>query len=328
METEMEAFPEAEYKPLDLDQVRTISIRERRSLVQHERFADIAEPGPEFERFFESLPRFLAADKLRNLIDAVCRARLDERPVVLAMGAHVVKCGLSPLVIDLMSRGVLTTVATNGAGAIHDYEISLVGETSEDVAENIQDGSFGTARETAAAFARAAKRGAAEEIGLGRALGLEVLERKNRFGRLSLLAQGIKYRVPVTVHCAVGTDVVNLCPEQSGSDLGESSYTDFKILARIACDLSGGVWINMGSAVVLPEVFLKVFTVARNIGHPLRDVTTANLDMIDHYRPRVNVVGRPAQRGITILGHHEIMFPLLRMGILSMLKKHGLQALK
>ncbi len=305
------------YKPVKLDQIKTYPINKRENLVSIDRFGKAIE-FKGFNKFIDSLPGFLAANDLRNLIGSIVEAYNKERPVVLALGAHVIKCGLSPVVIDLMKRGIVTAVAMNGSGAIHDYEISLIGETSEDVSHSLKDGSFGMARETADAIQAAAS---IPECGLGRALGSKILEDKNKYKQYSIMAEGARLDIPVTVHVAIGTDTIHMHPNVSGSDIGESSHIDFKILCSVVSGLERGVWINIGSAVIMPEVFLKAITVARNLGRKIKNFTTANMDMIQHYRPQTNVVRRPANRGYSITGHHEIMLPLLRLGILSEITK-------
>ena len=239
----------------------------------------------------------------------------------MALGAHVIKCGLSPLIIDLMQRRIITAIAMNGAGAIHDYEVSLIGATSEDVAASLKDGSFGMVRETARVFQLASEKGTKEETGLGRALGEKISTDKNRYQDLSILVWGDKLNIPVTVHVALGTDTIHMHPNVSGRDLGESSHIDFKILASVVSELEGGVWLNVGSAVIMPEVFLKALCIARNIGHKVENFVTVNMDMIQHYRPQTNVLKRPSPYGYAITGHHEIMLPLLRMGVLAKLDK-------
>ena len=233
------------------------------------------------------------------------------------MGGHVVKVGCGPVLIDLMERGIVTALAVNGAFAIHDYEIALEGETSEFVDETIRDGSFGWAREPAEAFARACARGVREGIGLGRAIALEAEKLPN--ARHSMLAACARLAVPVTVHVAIGTDTVHMHPAVSGAEVGEASHLDFRIAARIATELEGGVWLNVGSAVLMPEVFLKLVSIARNRGVALEHVVAANLDMQRHYRTGANVIGRPVARGIEVLGHHEINLPLLRLAVLAAL---------
>lgn len=304
-------------EPLDLSRIKTHSIKERKNLSNVGLFAKPVSPADGIPAFFESLPEILASANLRKVIDAIVQAYQNKRPVVMALGAHVIKCGLSPLIIDLMKRRVVTAIAMNGAAAIHDYEISLIGATSEDVAANLQDGSFGMVKETAEAFQIASERGAKGNIGLGRALGERILEEGNVHHDLSLLGWGAKLSVPATVHVAFGTDTIHMHPNISGKDLGESSHIDFKILASIVSGLEGGVWLNVGSAVIMPEVFLKAICVARNVGHTINNFVTVNMDMIQHYRPQTNVLKRPTRYGYAITGHHEIMLPLLRIGILS-----------
>ncbi|MEK6559122.1 MAG: hypothetical protein AABZ43_03170, partial [Planctomycetota bacterium] len=304
---------------LDLRRIKTYSIKKRKNLSNINQFAKPVLPTDGISAFFESLPEILASANLRNVIDAIVQAYHNKRPVVMAIGAHVIKCGLSPLIIDLMKRRVITALAMNGAAAIHDYEVSLIGATSEDVAVSLKDGSFGMARETAAAFQIASTKGAKENIGLGRALGNKIAEEKNKYNDMSLLVWGAKLNIPATVHVALGTDTIHMHPNVSGKDLGESSHIDFKILASVVSELEGGVWLNVGSAVIMPEVFLKALCIARNSGQQVENFVTVNMDMIQHYRPQTNVLKRPTQQGYAITGHHEIMLPLLRIGILSKL---------
>ncbi len=308
-------------KPLNLAGIKTYSIIERKGLVNVQQFAKPLPPPEGFSEFLDSLPKTLAAGSLIEVIRAIVKAHRKGLPVVTAMGAHVIKCGLSPLVIDLMERGIITTVAMNSAGAIHDYEVSLVGNTSEDVKAGLRDGSFGMARETAEAFQEASTRGAQEGIGLGAALGRKINEDGNKFADYSILAAADRLELPATVHVTIGADTVHMHPNVSGGDLGESSHIDFRILAGVVSKLEGGVWLNVGSAVVMPEVFLKCLSAARNLGHKVEDFVTVDMDMLRHYRPTVNVVQRPTAKGHSLTGHHEIMLPFLRMGILSSL--HG-----
>ncbi len=302
-------------KPIDLKKIKTYSIKKRKNLV------NIGQSGKpiefkNFNKFIDSLPKVLAADALRNVIDNIVKAHNKDRQVVLAIGAHVIKCGLSSIVIDLMKRGIITAVAMNGAGAIHDYEISLIGGTSEDVSDSLKDGTFGMAKETAEAIQDAAS---VPELGLGRALGDKIIKDKNKHKQYSILAEGARLNIPITVHVAIGTETIHMHPCISGADMGESSHVDFKKLCSVVSELEGGVWLNVGSAVIMPEVFLKAITVARNLGRKIKNFTTVNMDMIQHYRPQTNVVNRPTTHGYSITGHHEIMLPLLRLGILSKL---------
>ncbi|MDH3520171.1 MAG: hypothetical protein OEM49_06890 [Myxococcales bacterium] len=306
-------------EPLDLSATRPIPLEGRANKAGVDRFRALAPPGAPIEEVLASLPDFLGAASLRALAECVASAHARGRQVVAALGGHVVKVGCGPVFIDLMERGIVTALAVNGAFVIHDYEIALQGATSEYVDETIRDGTFGWAQEPADAFARACARGAREGIGLGRALALETVKLPRADD--SVLAACARLEVPITVHVGIGTDTVHMHPALSGADLGEASHIDFRIAARIATELDGGVWINVGSAVVMPEVFLKLVSIARNLGHPLNEVVAANLDMQRHYRTDANVIGRPVARGIEILGHHEINLPLLRHAILAALAR-------
>jgi hypothetical protein len=305
--------------PVDLSRVKTYSIKERINLVTTTQFARPIPPFKEFSEFLDSLPRLLASEGLLKVIESVASAHGGRRQVVMALGAHVVKCGLSPLILDLMERGIVTALAMNGATAIHDYEISLIGATSEDVKAGMEDGSFGMARETAQAFQEASGAAVRDGMGLGAALGKKINEEKGPFARYSLLGAAHRLGLPATVHVVMGADIVHMHPI-SGKDLGEATMHDFRLLAGVVAQLEGGVWFNIGSSVVLPEVFLKALNVARNLGHKVKNFVTVNMDMLNHYRPTVNVIQRPTRQGYTLIGHHEIMIPLLRMGILSKLE--------
>ena len=314
MSNETGSFP-----PLDLNKIATYSIKERKNLSNIDLFAKPTMPADGIYAFFESLPGILASANLQKVIDAIAQAYYNKRPVVMALGAHVIKCGLSPLIIDLMKRRIITALAMNGAAAIHDYEVALIGATSEDVAASLKDGSFGMVKETAKAFQAASAKGAQDGNGLGRALGNRIVEEGCEHKELSLLVWGARLNIPTTVHVALGTDTIHMHPNVSGRDLGESSHTDFKILASVVSKLEGGVWLNVGSAVIMPEVFLKALCIARNVGNVVENFVTVNMDMLQHYRPQTNVLKRPTQHGYAITGHHEIMLPLLRMGILARL---------
>lgn len=303
---------------LPLHRLKTYPLKDRKSLINVRQFATLPQPGREWAAFFKSLPDILGGRDLNYLIDAVITAHKNKHLVAVGLGGHVIKCGLAPVIIDLIDRGIINVVAMNGSTAIHDYEISLIGATSEDVAESIKDGSFGMAEEPAFAFARAAK----QTGGFGKALGRMVLSEKHKFADYSILAAAAKKDIPVTVHIAIGTDIVHMHPCISGDELGKAALADFHIFAEVVSRLNKGVYINIGSAVILPEVFLKAVAIARNLGYKLTDFTTANLDMVQHYRPRQNVTSRPntaANAGINLTGQHEIILPLLRLGILSKL---------
>lgn len=303
--------------------VKTYSLRERKNKVHLEGFAKPVLPDRSFIRYLEHLPRFLAVESLSAVSRAIAVACRHQKPVVLAMGGHVIKTGLSPLVIDLMQRKIITTVAMNGSGAVHDYEISLIGETSEDVAEEIKTGRFGMAEETGRALNEAAQWGMSHQRGYGYAIGKRITDDRNPYMNYSILSEGYRHQIPVTVHLAIGTDIIHMHPSTDGKALGDTTFRDYQILTDIVCMMDGGVWINIGSAVILPEIFIKAVSVARNLGYPLANITTVNMDMVQHYRPMENVVRRPVLgngHGYAITGHHEILFPLLRMMVLCELE--------
>ncbi|HZT78679.1 MAG TPA: hypothetical protein VFA26_00535 [Gemmataceae bacterium] len=314
--------------PVDLSRVTTIPLGQRRNKVAAANFARPAQPARSFRDFLASLPDILAGSDLRAVIAAIVAARRNGRPVIAGLGAHVIKCGLGPLLIDLMERRVITALALNGSGAIHDCEIALIGETSEDVAAGLKDGSFGMVRETGELLNRAVNRVAEQpERGMGALLGehLETTAAPHR--QYSLLAAGHRLGVPVTVHVAIGTDIVHMHPSANGAAIGQATFNDFRLFAAVVSGLSGGVYLNVGSSVVLPEVFLKAFTVAQNLGADLRDFVTVNLDMLMHYRPGENVVRRPPTvggRGYSLIGRHEIMLPLLAQAVVDQLADGGI----
>lgn len=305
---------------IDLSKVRTIPLNARRCKVSISDFAKRAEKGESFRDFYDSLPRILAAQNLKKLVDAVSCAHKKNKMVIIMMGAHVIKCGLSPLIIDLMKRGVVKAVALNGAGVIHDTEIAMIGRTSEDVGEGILDGSFGMAKETADFINQAINSGFTNGIGIGESVGGKIVKSKLPHRNLSILASAHELNVPVTVHVAIGTDIIHQHYSANGAAIGEGSLIDFKNFIYSVSKLEGGVLINLGSAVILPEVFLKAITVARNLGHKVDTLTTANFDMINQYRPYQNILSRPTSkggRGYNIIGHHEIMIPLVYRSIIE-----------
>jgi hypothetical protein len=305
------------FKQIDLSRIRTISIAERKSMVTPRRFARVFDPKKEsFSRFIASLPSILVGEELRTIVEDIVNARRKRKPVVMLIGAHVVKVGLSPLIIDLIKRNIVSAVGMNGAAAIHDVETAMWGKTSEDVAEHIKDGRFGMSRETGEFINTALKTASVYgDEGFGEAIAKEIIRRKAKNRKLSILAEAYRHDVPTSVHVAIGTDIIHQQPSMDGAATGEMTFRDFKVLCSVVKDLHpGGVVLNVGSAVVLPEVFLKALTVARNLGHPVRKFTTVTFDMLRHYRPMMNVVERPTQdggRGYYITGHHEIMIPLL-----------------
>jgi hypothetical protein len=307
----------SKYRQIDLARVRTISIKSRKSKVSPDEFGKrIDARKATFRQFVDSLPHILIADDLRNLVKDIVRSRKRKKPVILMMGAHVIKVGMSPIIIDLVRRGFVTHIAMNSAAAIHDVETAMWGHTSEDVAVNLMDGTFGMSRETGEFINKALVKGfAGTSDGYGETLAKKIIASKGRKRKVSVLAACYSAGVPVTVHAAIGTDIVHQQPSMDGAATGELSFRDFKILINSVKDLrNGGVVLNIGSAVILPEVVLKALTVARNLGFKAQGFSTANFDMIRHYRPQMNVIERPTQRhgrGYSFTGHHEIMVPLL-----------------
>jgi hypothetical protein len=309
--------------------LRRKSIKDRRHLAHVGDFGKPAPPGASFAEWLESLPDFLAVKSLRALVEAVVSARRAGAPFMVAMGAHVIKTGCAPLLIDLMRRGLLTGLAMHNAGAIHDFEIALHGETSEDVNATLRDGSFGMIVETPSAFGEAARDARARGVGLGRAVG-ELINRRGMPHRgASLLAVAAELGLPATVHVAFGTDTIHVHPEIDGADLGAATQNDLRLLAAEVERLEGpatgpgGVWLNIGSAVILPEVFLKVVGLARHRGRNLDRMVAANFDMISHYRTRQNVVGRPTPTGFNVIGHHELLIPLFRQMLVEAWERAG-----
>jgi hypothetical protein len=310
-------------RPLDRSLVRTYPIRERTHKVHLEHLGRLPKTDS-VAALIDSMPDLLAARSLRAFVEAVVAARKHRKPVLAALGGHVVKCGCTPYLIELMRRKVLTGVAMNGSTAIHDFELALIGQTSEDVAATLEDGSFGMVEETGRMMNEAITDGAAQGLGAGRALGEAIIKADLPHRDVSLLAAGIELDVPVTVHIAIGTDTIHQHPKADGAAMGETTLKDFELLAGLVAELGeGGVYMNIGSATLLPEVFLKALTLARNLGHPVRHFTAANFDMLRHYRPATNVVERPVLaggQGYDFTGHHEIMVPLVTAAILARLR--------
>jgi hypothetical protein len=309
---------------VDLGGVKTISIRSRKSKVTPAAFGrpfDAARDS--FRSFTRNFPRVLVADDLRALTEAIVRARRRNKPVILMMGAHVIKVGLAPIIIDLLKRKIVTAVAMNSAAAIHDVETAMWGKTSEDVAVAMLDGRFGMARETGEFInGTLVEAWWGSDLGYGEALGEELVRRRAPRRKVSVLAACVTLNVPVTVHAAIGTDITHQQPSMNGAATGELSFRDFRTLCALCTRLDGGVVLNVGSAVIMPEVFLKALTVARNLGGHAKAFTTAVFDMYTHYRPTVNVKIRPTQdggKGYYFNGHHEIMIPLLA----AMVKSHS-----
>ncbi|MFA6234583.1 MAG: hypothetical protein WC824_10430 [Bacteroidota bacterium] len=313
------------FPQLDFSQIKTQSVALRTSKVNLQDCARPVAAGASFADFIDSLPALLKAMELKEFAVAVADAARAKQPVILMMGAHVIKVGLAPVVIDLMERGIVTHVAMNSAGAIHDSESALFGVTSEDVAANLQDGSFGMWRETGDFINGTLERAMREhDCGFAEALGRGLIDSSAPHLQYSIMAAGVRLGVPVSVHAAIGTDIVHQQPSMSGAVTGEMSFRDFRVLAHSVKDLrANSVVMNVGSAVILPEVFLKALTVVRNLEHDARGFSAANFDMIQHYRPNVNVVTRPtlgAGRSFVFTGHHEIMLPLLAAMVHEQLK--------
>lgn len=314
--------------PLNLSKLRLKSREQRDHKVELAALGRATPPGSPFGQWFDSLPDFLGARQLRDTVAAVVAAHRAGRPVVFAFGGHVIKTGCSPLVIDLIERGVITAVASNGSGPIHDLELAETGATSEEVAETIRDGSFGMVRETCERMNEAARRGA-DGRGLGRALGELLNAQAAPYKDRSIFAAAARAGIPATAHVAIGTDTVHVHPNLDGAALGAATLADFRTICAVVAGLGagrngqpGGVWLNVGSAVVLPEVFLKAVSVARNLGHDLDAMHTANFDMLPHYRPTQNVLTRPVRpgHGHALIGHHELLLPLLRQAVIESLE--------
>ncbi|MBZ5728765.1 MAG: hypothetical protein LAP87_27770 [Acidobacteriia bacterium] len=310
-------------RPLDFARLKTVSLKERGGKVKTADFASVYAKGSGIAGWLDSLPHILAGDSFRAVVEAVAAARARGRAIIWGLGGHVIKCGLAPVLIDLMRRGYASAFALNGAAAIHDFEIALAGQTSEDVEAVLPDGRFGAAEETGREMNRAISGGNREELGMGEALGswLDVAAAPEHAAH-SLLLRAWRQPVPVTVHVAIGTDTPHTHPAADAAAIGSTSHRDFRLLCAYLADLNeGGVYLNVGSAVVLPEVFLKAVSAVRNLGHPLAGFTTANFDFLQHYRPRVNVVERPhalsGGAGFAITGHHELMIPLLAAALIE-----------
>jgi deoxyhypusine synthase len=306
--------------PFDLHGLKTYDLKSRPSKVFHEDLGQPVDAGASVADWLDSLPRLLAATDLRAVRDHLCRAHEQGRTVVAAIGGHVIKTGCGPYLIDWIQRGLLSAVALNGAAAIHDFELAVAGKTSEDVAAQLPTGRFGMARETADAFAVAAHAGAEKERGLGAALGKHLEELRPSHGDSSVLLAAHRLGIPCTIHVAIGTDIVHMHPHVSGAALGEASLIDFRRLCTVVASLQEGVWLNLGSAVILPEVFIKAVSVVRNFGHNLDGLVAINVDKQSQYRSRVNVLDRPAAQGIELIGHHEILLPLLHAALAGRLK--------
>lgn len=309
---------EKKFREIEINKIKTISMNSRKSKINLDAFGKIHKKGNSFKRFLDSLPDVLAAERLRFAIDKTAAAVQKKKCVIFMCGAHVIKCGLNPLIIDLMKNGIITGIALNGAGAVHDTELAYYGQTSEDVAENLKEGTFGMVSETADIINNAIAEGKTGNGGFGEVLGKRLSGKDIPYKKYSIFRTAYSLGIPVTVHTAIGTDIIHQHPNADGEAIGNLSMRDFRIFANSLKKLEGGILFNIGSAVILPEMFLKSLTIVRNLGYKVRNFTTVNMDMIQHYRPYVNVVNRPTAQGgngIQITGHHEIMIPLLAAAI-------------
>ncbi|MFH1454684.1 MAG: hypothetical protein ABIH00_12000 [Armatimonadota bacterium] len=303
------------YKPVDLTKIKTYSVKNRKSKVNKSDFAKPHKKGASFKKFMDSLPDILTGKSFKEIVTAIVNAKKKGKPVIVTMGAHVIKCGLSPVIIDAVKNKIVTGIALNGAGSIHDSELALFGFTSEDVFKGMEDGSFGMAKETNIFLNECASRAAMDDTGLGEEVGKKLMEVKAPYNNISILASCFKEDIPATVHVSIGGDINHMHPSCSGEALGKATFHDFKVFASMVKDLGGGgVILNFGSAVVLPVVIEKAITIARNLGHKVSDFTGAHFDFIRHYRSDMNLVQRVKYlggRGYFVAGHHELMIPLL-----------------
>lgn len=309
---------------IDLNKVKRYPLKERKSKARVADFGRPSSPGDGFGSFLDSLPNILAAKNLRQVVEAISQARRIGKPVIFSLGGHVIKCGLGPIISDLIERGIVTGLVLNGSGIIHDFEIALVGETSEDVASSLPLGKFGMAEETGRLINEAIANGVAKGWGVGKSVCELIVSLNPPYASYSLLNSAHKHDRPVTVHLTIGADIIHQHPEANGAALGEASFIDFKLLASQITGLDkGGVFANFGSAVVIPEVFLKALNLARNLGYEVANFTTVNFDMIYHYRPSENIIKRPITdggKGYYLIGHHELMIPLLARAVIEQLE--------
>jgi hypothetical protein len=308
------------YEEFDLAGITTYPLRSRASKVGLAQFATPFKKGGGISGLMASLPGLLAAQDFKAVVDAMIAARAADRPIIWGLGAHVLKTGLSPILVDLMERGFVSAIATNGAGIIHDFEIALAGNTSEDVDATLGPGTFGMAEETGTQLNAAIKVGVTRGLGIGQAAGKFLHESQAPFASISIAATAWRLQIPLTAHVAIGTDIIHMHPQASGAAIGEASLRDFKYFVSCVSRLEGGVYLNCGSAVVLPEVFLKAVAISRNEGRSLDGLTTVNLDFLRHYRPLTNVVTRPTAgvgKGYSLTGHHELLIPLLAAALVE-----------
>jgi hypothetical protein len=311
----------SDYEEFDLSRIRTYPLASRVSKARAEDFGRPLTAGGSFSEWFQSLPAILGGRDIRRVVTAIVEAKRRNAGIVWGLGAHVIKTGVSPVLIDLMERGYVSALAMNGAGIIHDFEVALSGATSEDVDDTLGPGRFGMAEETGRLLNEAITRGADEKRGLGQSVARFLAERNPLHGGSSLAVTAHRLGIPLTVHVAIGTDIIHMHPNASGAAIGDTSLRDFRYLASVVARLDGGVYLNCGSAVILPEVFLKAVALARNQGIALDGLTTVNIDFMRMYRPQTNVVTRPVAgttgAGISLVGHHEILIPLIAAAVLA-----------
>lgn len=311
-------------KQIDFTKLKTYSLKSRKSKVTISDFCAEYKKNARFLDFFEGLPNILAGKELKTLVDCIVKARKNNRHVLIGMGAHSIKVGLSPLFVQLMKKGIITGIAMNGACLVHDFEIAFAGKTSEDVDTAIKDGTFGMAEETGMMINEAIKNGVNNGDGIGTAVGRMIYEKNLKYMNLSILGNAYILGVPVSVHVALGTDIIHFHKNADYSAIGKGTMIDFKKFTSLVSELNSGVFINIGSAVIIPEVFLKAITIARNLGYPVSKITTANFDFVRQYRPLTNVVTRPTAgkgKGIAITGHHEILIPLLFWSVMEKMSR-------
>ena len=314
------------FPPIKPERARTQKLARLSRLVEREQFARPVAAGSSMRTFLDSLPDALAARDLRTLARDIANAKRSSRLCLLMMGAHPIKVGLGPIIVGMIRDGIIGAIATNGAAIVHDFELAFAGRTSEDVGAGLETGRFGMAEETGEFLGRVAKAAATENLGFGEALGREIVRARLKYRPLSVFAAAYESQVPATVHVAIGADIIHMHPAADGAAIGAATMADFHRLAAVVARLARGVVINLGSAVVMPEVFLKALNLARNLGAKAGNFTAADMDFIRQYRPRMNVVERPTARGgrrIFLTGHHEIMFPLLAAAVREELRRRS-----
>lgn len=311
-------------RQIDFTKLKTYSLKSRKSKVDIDDFCSEFKKNAKFIDFFKGLPDILAGKELKTLVECIVKARKNNRHVLVGMGAHSIKVGLSPLFVQLMKKGIITGIAMNGACLVHDFEIAFAGKTSEDVDTAIKDGSFGMAEETGMMINEAIKNGVNSGHGIGSSVGRMIYNEKLKYMDLSILGNAYILGVPISVHVALGTDIIHFHKNADYAAIGKGTMIDFKRFTSLVSELNSGVFINIGSAVIIPEVFLKTITIARNLGYPVSNITTANIDFVRQYRPLTNVVMRPTTgkgRGIALTGHHEILLPLLFWSVMEKMSK-------